>query len=170
VLIAEDETVIRLDLRNLLEEHGFLVCGEARDGIEAVELARELEPDVCLLDVKMPRLDGIEAARRISAERPVAIVALTAFGDRELVERAVGAGVFAYLVKPFREHDVAAAIRTAAVRHAELVAARRELGAQPPPAPVELVVPGGGGREWPLRVGRRADGSLDVSLAPERAG
>jgi response regulator NasT len=168
VLIAEDETIIRLDLRAVLEDHGFVVCGEARDGAEAVELARELEPDVILVDVKMPRLDGIEAARRIYAERPVTIVALTAFGDRALVERAVGAGVFAYLVKPFREHDVAAAIRAAAARHDELIAARREVGAQHPPAPVELTVHSSAGHSWPLRLGRMPDGSLDVSITRER--
>jgi two-component system, response regulator PdtaR len=168
VLIAEDETIIRLDLRALLEDHGFVVCGEARDGEEAVALARELEPDVVLVDVKMPRLDGIEAARRIYAERPVTIVALTAYSDRELVERAVGAGIFAYLVKPFGEHDVAVAIRAAAVRHGELVAARREVGAKPPPAPVELRLHSSNGNSWPLRLGRMPDGSLDVSFAAER--
>ncbi len=133
-----------------------------------MELARELEPDVALLDVKMPRMDGIEAARRIYAERPVTIVALTAYSDRDLVERAVGAGVFAYLVKPFREHDVAAAIRAAVVRHGELIAARREVGAKPLPAPVELTLHSSGGGSWPLRLGRMPDGSLDVSFARER--
>src|SRR3954451_11140787 len=168
VLIAEDETIIRLDLRTLLEEHGFVVCGEARDGVEAGELARELEPDVALLDVRMPRLDGIEAARRIYAERPVTIVALTAFGERDLVERAIGAGVFAYLVKPFRENDVVAAIRAAAARHSELLLARRALGAQRPPEPVDVTLPAAGGGEWPLRLVSRPDGSIDVSAAPER--
>ncbi len=120
VLIAEDETLIRLDLRGLLESQGFEVCGEARDGIEAVDLARETDPDVAILDMKMPRLDGIEAARRITAERPVPIVMLTAYSDRGLVERAVAAGVFTYLVKPFREADIVPAVRAAAARHAEL--------------------------------------------------
>ena len=110
MLIAEDETIIRLDLRGLLEANGFEVCGEARDGVEAVELAESLEPDVILMDVKMPRLDGIEAARRILEQRPVPIVMLTAFGQEELVARAVEAGVFGYLAKPFREQDVIPAL------------------------------------------------------------
>src|ERR671934_126656 len=120
VLIAEDETLIRLDLRKLLESAGFDVCAEARDGVEAVDLAREAEPDVAVLDVKMPRLDGIEAARRILEERPIPIVMLTAYGQEELVGRAVEAGVFGYLVKPFREQDLLPAIATARARHEEL--------------------------------------------------
>jgi response regulator NasT len=132
VLVAEDETIIRLDLCGLLEDQGLVVCGQARDGLEAVELARELRPDVVLLDVKMPGLDGIEAARRIYAERPLPIVMLTAFGDRRLVARAVDAGVFGYLVKPFPEHDVVPALRAAYARHAELLDARRSLGGRTP--------------------------------------
>jgi two-component system, response regulator PdtaR len=126
VLIAEDETIIRLDLKGLLERAGFDVCAEARDGIEAVELARSEEPDVAVLDVKMPRLDGIEAARRILAERPIPIVMLTAYGQEELVSRAVEAGVFGYLVKPFREQDLLPAIRTARARYEELAELREE--------------------------------------------
>jgi response regulator NasT len=126
VLIAEDETLIRLDLRGLLEAAGFEVCAEARDGEEAVELARETEPDVALLDVKMPRLDGIEAARRMLEERPLPIVMVTAYGERELVSRAVEAGVFGYLVKPFRETDLLPAIATATARHEELRVVREE--------------------------------------------
>jgi two-component system, response regulator PdtaR len=126
VLIAEDETIIRLDLRGLLESAGFEVCGEARDGEEAVRLASETQPDVALLDVKMPRLDGIEAARRILDERPIPIVMVTAYGERELVSRAVEAGVFGYLVKPFRESDLLPAIETARARHDELAALREE--------------------------------------------
>jgi response regulator NasT len=121
VLIAEDETVIRLDLRALLEANRFVVCGEARDGREAVTLARTLEPEVAIMDVKMPGLDGVEAARRILAERALPIVMLTAFDQQELVARAVEAGVFGYLVKPFREQELVPAIRTAQARHAELV-------------------------------------------------
>jgi two-component system, response regulator PdtaR len=135
VLVAEDETIIRLDICGLLEDQGLIVCGQARDGLEAVELARDLRPDVVLLDVKMPGLDGIEAARRIYAERPLPIVMLTAFGDRRLVAKAVDAGVFGYLVKPFREHDVVPALRAAYARHAELLDARRSLGGR---APVRL--------------------------------
>jgi two-component system, response regulator PdtaR len=126
VLIAEDETIIRLDLAEMLERAGFDVCAQARDGVEAVELARAEEPDVAVLDVKMPRLDGIEAARRILDERPIPIVMLTAYGQDELVSRAVEAGVFGYLVKPFRETDLLPAIQTAQARHAELAAVRGE--------------------------------------------
>ena len=126
VLVAEDETIIRLDLREILERAGFEVCAEARDGEEAVELALSAEPDLAILDVKMPRLDGIEAARRILDERPIPIVMLTAYGQDELVSRAVEAGVFGYLVKPFREADLLPAIHTARARHEELVALREE--------------------------------------------
>jgi len=126
VLIAEDETIIRLDLKTLLERAGYEVCAEARDGEEAVELARSMEPDVAVLDVKMPRLDGIEAARRILDERAIPIVMLTAYGQDELVSRAVEAGVFGYLVKPFREQDLLPAIQTAHARHDELAALREE--------------------------------------------
>jgi response regulator NasT len=126
ILIAEDETIIRLDLRALLEGAGHEVCGEARDGAEAVELARSEQPDLAILDVKMPRLDGIEAARRILDENPIPIVMLTAYGQQELVSRAVEAGVFGYLVKPFRETDLLPAIATARARHEELAALREE--------------------------------------------
>ena len=121
VLIAEDETIIRLDLRTLLEANGYEVCGEARDGQEAVELAGSLEPDVAIMDGKMPRLDGVEAARQILAKRPMPIVMVTAFDQEELVSRATEAGVFGYLVKPFREQDLIPAIRTAQARHKELL-------------------------------------------------
>ena len=126
VLIAEDETIIRLDLAEMLERAGFDVCAQARDGVEAVELARAEQPDVAVLDVKMPRLDGIEAARRILDERPIPIVMLTAYGHDELVSRAIEAGVFGYLVKPFRESDLVPAIRAARARHEELSALREE--------------------------------------------
>jgi two-component system, response regulator PdtaR len=126
ILIAEDETIIRLDLRDVLERAGHEVCAEARDGEEAVALAQSEHPELAILDVKMPRLDGIEAARRILAERPIPIVMLTAYGQEELVARAVEAGVFGYLVKPFRETDLLPAIQTARVRHAELETLRDE--------------------------------------------
>jgi response regulator NasT len=126
LLIAEDETIIRLDLRELLERAGFEVCAEARDGLEAVELARKELPDLAILDVKMPQLDGIEAAKRILEERPIPIVILTAYGQQELIARAVEAGVYGYLVKPFRETDLLPAIETARARHAELMALREE--------------------------------------------
>jgi response regulator NasT len=126
ILIAEDETIIRLDLRSLLEKAGLEICAEARDGLEAVELARSEAPDLAIMDVKMPRLDGIEAARRILDERPIPIVMLTAYGQDELVSRAVEAGVFGYLVKPFRESDLLPAIATARARHEELATLREE--------------------------------------------
>ena len=126
ILVAEDETIIRLDLRRTLEDAGFEVCAEARNGEEAVELARSERPDLAILDVKMPSVDGIEAARRILAERPIPIVMLTAYDQDELVSRAVEAGVFGYLVKPFRESDLLPAIRAARARHAELEALREE--------------------------------------------
>jgi AmiR/NasT family two-component response regulator len=126
ILIAEDETIIRLDLRNLLEEAGHEVCAEARDGAEAVELVQAHEPDLAILDVKMPRLDGIDAARQILEERPIPIVMLTAYGQDELVARAVEAGVFGYLVKPFRESDLLPAIATARARYEELSTLREE--------------------------------------------
>ena len=126
ILIAEDETIIRLDLRDLLVRSGFEVVAEAKDGEEAVELARSESPDLAILDVKMPRLDGIEAARRIMDERSIPIVMLTAYGQEELVSRAVEVGVFGYLVKPFRESDLLPAIHTARARHEELAALREE--------------------------------------------
>ncbi len=126
ILVAEDETIIRLDLKEILERAGFEVCAEARDGEEAVALAASERPDLAVLDVKMPKLDGIEAARRIMAERPIPIVVLTAYGQDELVSRAVEAGVFGYLVKPFREADLLPAIHAARARHKELQALREE--------------------------------------------
>jgi response regulator NasT len=126
ILVAEDESIIRLDLRDLLERAGFEVCAEARDGEEAVDLARSEQPDLAIMDVKMPRLDGIEAARRILEERPIPIVMLTAYGQEEIVSRAVEAGVFGYLVKPFREQDLLPAIQAARARHEELQAVREE--------------------------------------------
>src|SRR5438067_9980030 len=126
ILVAEDETIIRLDLRALLEGAGFEVCAEAKDGEEAIDLARSEQPDLAVLDVKMPRLDGIEAARRILDERPIPIVMVTAYGQDELVSRAVEAGVFGCLVKPFREQDLLPAIRAARARHEELAALRDE--------------------------------------------
>src|SRR5437762_1362526 len=126
ILVGEDETIIRLDLVEMLARAGLEVCAEARDGEEAVTLAREHAPDLAIMDVKMPRLDGIEAARRILDEQPIPIVMLTAYGQEELVNRAVEAGVFGYLVKPFREQDLVPAIATARARHEELAAMREE--------------------------------------------
>jgi two-component system, response regulator PdtaR len=126
ILVAEDETIIRLDLKEILERAGYEVCAEARDGEEAVALAASEAPDLAILDVKMPRLDGIEAARRMLAERPIPIVMLTAYGQDELVSRAVEAGVFGYLVKPFREADLLPAIHAARARYEELRTLREE--------------------------------------------
>ena len=127
VLIAEDETIIRLDLRTQLEGAGYRVCAEAHTGEEAVELARTTQPDIVLMDVKMPaEFDGIEAARRILLERSVPILLLTAYSDTKLVERAGRAGVFAYLVKPFRANELVPAIATAVARHQEMNALRDE--------------------------------------------
>src|SRR3954465_8289959 len=126
ILVAEDESIIRLDLRSLLESAGFEASAEARDGVEAGALARSEQPDLAILDVKMPKLDGIEAARKILDEPPIPVVMPTANGQDELVSRAVEAGVFGYLVKPFRESDLLPAIRTARARHEELAALREE--------------------------------------------
>jgi DNA-binding NarL/FixJ family response regulator len=161
ILIAEDETLIRLDLHDILEAQGFTVCADARDGLEAVELARSTQPDAAILDMRMPRLDGIEAARRMYAERPLPIVMLTAFRDRRTVERAVEAGVFGYLLKPFRESDIAPALYAAVARHRELLAARRRIGSDPPKQ-IEVRLPSSTGHSWPLRIDRNDDGSLDV--------
>jgi len=161
VLIAEDEAIIRLDLRGILEKYGLIVVAEARNGTEAVELARAVRPDVALLDLRMPELDGIEAARRMYAERPLPIIMLTAFSDRANVEQAIDAGVFTYLVKPFKETDVVPAIRAAAARHAELLNARRAVGVKPL-KPIFLGLPSQGGGTWSVRMTRRDDGTLNV--------
>jgi response regulator NasT len=127
VVIAEDEALIRLDLKEMLEESGYAVVGEAADGEAAVELARTLEPDIVVLDVKMPVLDGISAAEQITATGTSAVVMLTAFSQRELVERAVDAGAMAYLVKPFAKSDLLPAIEVAVSRHQQLRALAAEV-------------------------------------------
>jgi CheY-like chemotaxis protein len=166
VLIADDETIIRLDLRGMLEAAGYEVQ-EARDGAEAVLLAESWEPDVVLLDVRMPVLDGIEAARRIIASRPVPVVLLTAYSEAGLIDRAVGAGVFAYLVKPFTEAEIVPAIETAWARHADWLDSRRELGRRAVPATQTVDVVVEGTHRYPLRIERRSDGSVDVSLSED---
>lgn len=127
VLVAEDEALIRLDLVELLTDEGFEVIGQASDGEEAVKLARELRPDLVIMDVKMPRMDGIAAAESIAEERIAPIVMLTAFSQRELVERARDAGAMAYVVKPFDASDVIPAIEIAIGRFAEIKAIEEEL-------------------------------------------
>ncbi|EDY55135.1 MULTISPECIES: response regulator [Streptomyces] len=120
VVIAEDEALIRLDLKEMLEEEGYSVVGEAGDGEQAIELAREHKPDLVILDVKMPKLDGISAAEKIAEERIAPVLMLTAFSQRDLVERARDAGAMAYLVKPFSKSDVVPAIEMAVSRFTEL--------------------------------------------------
>lgn len=127
VLIAEDEALIRLDLKEMLEEEGYLVVGEAGDGEQAVAMAGQLRPDVVILDVQMPVLDGLGAAEQIATARIAPVVILTAFSQRDLVERARLAGVMAYLVKPFQKHDLVPAIEMATLRYAETVALETEV-------------------------------------------
>ncbi|MGH3960060.1 ANTAR domain-containing response regulator [Mycobacterium sp.] len=127
VLIAEDEALIRLDLAEMLREEGYDIVGQAGDGQEAVELAEQLKPDLVIMDVKMPRRDGIDAASEIASKRIAPIVVLTAFSQRELVERARDAGAMAYLVKPFTVTDLIPAIELALSRFGEIAALEREV-------------------------------------------
>lgn len=122
VLIAEDEALIRLDLKEMLEEEGYAVVAEAGDGQQAVERATELRPDLVILDIQMPVLDGLSAAEQIAAARVAPVIVLTAFSQRELVERARDAGAMAYLVKPFSKNDLVPAIEVARARFAEMTA------------------------------------------------
>ncbi|MGW4289271.1 ANTAR domain-containing response regulator [Streptomyces sp. NPDC004673] len=127
VVIAEDEALIRLDLKEMLEEEGYTVVGEAGDGEQAVELAREHKPDLVILDVKMPKMDGISAAEKIAEESIAPVLMLTAFSQRDLVERARDAGAMAYLVKPFSKTDVVPAIEMAVSRFTELKQLEQEV-------------------------------------------
>ena len=127
VVIAEDETLIRIDLAEMLTEEGYDVVGQAGDGARAIELATEHRPDLVILDVKMPVLDGIAAAEAIAAKRIAPVVILTAFSQRELVERARDAGAMAYLVKPFTQSDLVPAIEMAVSRFAELAQLESEV-------------------------------------------
>ena len=127
VLIAEDEALIRMDLAEMLRDEGYQVVGEAGDGQEAVELAEQLRPDLVIMDVKMPRRDGIDAASEIAAKRIAPIVVLTAFSQRELVERARDAGAMAYLVKPFSISDLIPAIEVAVSRFSEMTELEQEV-------------------------------------------
>lgn len=127
VLIAEDEALIRLDLSEMLAEEGFEVVGQAVDGEQAVTLATELRPDLVIMDVKMPKKDGIDAAAEIVGEQIAPVVILTAFSQRELIERARDAGAMAYLVKPFSKSDLLPAIELAVARYAETSALRAEV-------------------------------------------
>jgi AmiR/NasT family two-component response regulator len=127
VLLAEDEALIRLDLKEMLEEEGFEVIGEAGDGETAVRLAHELRPDLVILDVKMPVLDGLSAAEQIVGARLAPVIILTAFSQRDLVERAREAGAMAYLVKPFQKKDLVPTIEMAVSRFQEIVALEGEV-------------------------------------------
>ncbi|MBY6435257.1 response regulator [Rhodococcus kroppenstedtii] len=127
VVVAEDESLIRLDLVEMLREEGYEVVGEAADGQRAVDLARETRPDLVIMDIKMPRRDGIDAASEIAAERVAPVVILTAFGQRELVERARDAGAMAYLIKPFSKTDLVPAVELATSRFAEITALEGEV-------------------------------------------
>lgn len=128
VLIAEDEALIRLDLKEMLVEEGFDVVAEVSDGATAVRMAREMRPDLAILDVKMPVMDGIQAAEQITNERLSAVLVLTAFSQRDLVDRAKRAGAMAYLVKPFQKHDLLPAIEIASGRFADLQSLQGEVG------------------------------------------
>ncbi|MEO5832153.1 MAG: response regulator [Nakamurella sp.] len=127
VLIAEDEALIRLDLKEMLTEEGYDVVGEAGNGEQAVALATELKPDLVILDVKMPKKDGIDAASEITEAQIAPVVILTAFSQRDLIERANDAGAMAYLVKPFTKSDLLPAIELAIARYSEMVALRTEV-------------------------------------------
>ncbi|MDV7990687.1 MULTISPECIES: ANTAR domain-containing response regulator [unclassified Rhodococcus (in: high G+C Gram-positive bacteria)] len=127
VVVAEDESLIRLDLVEMLREEGYDVVGEAADGQQAVELAVELRPDLVIMDVKMPRRDGIDAASEIAEKRIAPVVILTAFSQRELVEKARDAGAMAYLVKPFTKADLMPAVELAASRFGEISALESEI-------------------------------------------
>jgi response regulator NasT len=127
VLIAEDEALIRLDLKEMLEEEGYDVCGEAGDGESAVRMAEELRPELVILDVKMPVLDGIAAAEQIARQRIAPVIILTAFSQRDLVERAREAGAMAYLVKPFQKKDLLPTIEMALSRYSELIGLEAEV-------------------------------------------
>ena len=120
VVIADDESIIRMDLKSLLEDMGHMVVGEAADGQRALELARTLKPDVIIMDIKMPVIDGLDAAKIIFDEKIAPVVLLTAYSQKDLIERAKDAGVFGYLVKPFQESDVLPAIEIAISRYLEM--------------------------------------------------
>ena len=126
VLIAEDEAIIRLDLKEMLEEEGYDVVGEAADGDAAIRLTEERDPDLVIMDIKMPGMDGLTAAERIVERDLAAVLILTAFSQRDLVQRAAEAGALAYLVKPFQKSDLIPAIDVALARHDQMAALRKE--------------------------------------------
>lgn len=127
VIIADDESLIRMDLREMLLNLGYLVVGEVGDGRSAVNLARELKPDVVIMDIKMPDMDGIDAAKILTEERIAPVILLTAYSQKDLVERAKEAGVVGYMVKPFREADLVPSIEVALARFKEFEALHKEV-------------------------------------------
>jgi AmiR/NasT family two-component response regulator len=127
VIIADDESLVRTDLREALTELGYLVVGDVGDGQSAVNMARELDPDVVVMDIKMPGMDGIEAAQVLTQEKIAPVVLLTAYSQKELIDRAKDAGVVGYLVKPFKETDLAPAIELAIARFSEFRALEQEV-------------------------------------------
>lgn len=126
ILIADDESIIRMGLQLMLRDLGYRVVAAARDGVEALEMARRKRPDLAILDIKMPHMDGLEVARVLAAERPVPVIILTAFSDREYVERAKSTAVHAYLIKPVKEEKLTPTIEIARARFAEQQALREE--------------------------------------------
>jgi response regulator NasT len=128
VIIADDDSIIRLDLRKMLEEKGDSVIGEASDGQKALELTRTLRPDIVILDIKMPVMDGLDAAKIIAEEKIAPVVLLTAYSQGDLIDRAKEAGVFAYLIKPFKESDLMPAIEIALARYLELQGLEAQVG------------------------------------------
>ena len=128
VVIADDESLIRMDLREMLTNLGYLVVGDVGDGLSAVNLARELRPDIVIMDIKMPDMDGIEAAEVLTQERIAPVLLLSAYSQQELVQRAQKAGVAGYIVKPFQESDLAPAIEVSLARFSEFRALEQELG------------------------------------------
>ena len=127
VVVADDESIVRMDLREMLESLGYLVVGEAGDGESALHLARELKPNIVIMDIKMPGMDGIEAGRILTEERIAPVLLLTAYSQQDLVERAKDAGVMAYIVKPFHEADLAPAIEVALQRWGEFRSLEQEV-------------------------------------------
>jgi AmiR/NasT family two-component response regulator len=127
VIVADDESIVRMDLREMLESLGYLVVGEAGDGESALHLSRELKPNIVIMDIKMPGMDGIEAGRVLTEERIAPVLLLTAYSQQDLVERAKEAGVMAYIVKPFHEADLAPAIEVALQRWNEFRTLEREV-------------------------------------------
>lgn len=127
ILLVDDESIIRLDLREMLKEHGHEIVGEASDGPMAAELAPKLDPDLIIMDIKMPGMDGLEAIRHINQHRRIPTVMLTAYSQPELVEKAVELGVFAFLVKPIKEHDLLPTIEVALARAEELRSLEKEV-------------------------------------------